>query len=99
MFYRSFQQLVFPMVLIAVVGAVWIAAWSESLQAEAQRGVWPALSAPRPDDQFSSVAGPMSPDNSLPHTSARDSSVREGSTGGKSLQQVFLEHDQVVGVR
>ena len=79
MFYRSFHRLVFPLVLITVVGSVWVAGWSQAIQAEAQRGTWPALPVRHP------VNCPSNTGNQ--------------SSEGRSLQQVLLEHDQVVGVR
>jgi len=79
MFYRSFHQLVFPMVFVTVVGSVWIAAWSEALQAEAERGTWPALPIQDREDRPAGTGKP--------------------TIQNKSLQQVLLEHDQVVGVR
>lgn len=79
MFYRSFHQLVFPVVFVTVVGSVWIAAWSEALQAEAEKGTWPALPIQDREDRPANTADP--------------------SSQSKSLQQVLLEHDQVVGMR
>lgn len=43
MLYDSFHRLVVPIVLIAVIGTVWVEAWSQELQAEASRTTWPAL--------------------------------------------------------
>jgi hypothetical protein len=44
---ESFRQMVVPMVLVTVIGAVWAAARSQELQAQANRGSWPALPMPR----------------------------------------------------
>jgi len=43
MLYRSFHRLVFPIVIITVIGTVWVVAWSQALVAETERHFWPAL--------------------------------------------------------
>ena len=46
MFYRSFHRMVFPLVMITVIGTVWVVAWSQALAAESQKHYWPALPVP-----------------------------------------------------
>ena len=46
MIYETFHRLVFPIVIISVVGSVWITGWSHELVDEANRGTWPALPVP-----------------------------------------------------
>jgi hypothetical protein len=60
MFYESFRRLIFPAVLIAVVGSLWIVAWSQSLQAQAaMMNSWSALPAPAIENQASNTVNPM----------------------------------------
>jgi hypothetical protein len=63
MLYESFHRLVFPTVLIAVIGTVWVAAWSQELQAEVAKGSWPAL--PHRENRSSTTTDPSSQSKSL----------------------------------
>lgn len=65
MFYASFHKLVFPMVLVTVVGSVWVAAWSQSVQAEAEQNSWPALPVPNHHNQTASSVETSTQDDSL----------------------------------
>jgi hypothetical protein len=64
MLYDSFHRLVVPMVLIAVIGTVWVEAWSQELQSEASRSTWPALPLNR-EHRSSTTADPSSQSGSF----------------------------------
>jgi hypothetical protein len=65
MFYDSFHRLVFPIVLFTVIGTVWVAAWSQSLQAEAAKSSWPALPLPNREHRSATSGDPSSKTESL----------------------------------
>jgi hypothetical protein len=85
MFYESFRKLVFPTVLLTVVGAVWVVAWSKELQTEVDRNSWPAL--PLPPALRAELNKNAAAEAAIPPPKPQ------------SLQKVFLKNDQVVGVR
>jgi hypothetical protein len=87
MIYEAFHRLVFPAVVVSVVGSVWITAWSHAVIAEASKGSWPALPVP---DRVLRIEQ---------EEAAKDLSPKTASPKDPSLHKVFLEHDQVVGVR
>lgn len=92
MIYEAFHRLVFPGVVVSIVGSVWITAWSHAVVAEATKGSWPALPVPHHKD------------SSQPEQNASgqtDPSVQKEQTVQKdpSLQKVLLKNDQIVGVR
>ena len=86
MIYEAFHRLVFPSVVVSVVGSVWITAWSHAVVAEAMKGTWPALPVP----------GHVI--NAQPD---QDSSDQKSLPAQKDLsfQKVLLKNDQVVSVR
>ncbi len=89
MFYEPFHRLVFPIVVVTVVGTVLVAAWSQELQAEADKCTWPALPVPNREHQPASESNPTGGNP----TGGNPSSKTE------SLQQVLLENNQIVSVR
>ena len=79
MFYEAFHRLMFPIVVISVIGCVWVAGWSQALVEEANRGNWPALPLPHikaPPEKDSSAAAGQKP-----------------TITKTSFQQVLLKHD------
>jgi hypothetical protein len=65
MIYESFRQLIVPMVLATVITAVWAAARSQELQAQAGRGFWPPLPIPRMKELNAIRAQQAAADDSL----------------------------------
>jgi hypothetical protein len=45
MLHETMRRLILPVTMIIIVGTVWIAAVSASMQAEVNAGTWPALHA------------------------------------------------------
>jgi len=43
MLHETMRRLILPVAMITIVGTVWIAAVSASMQAEVMAGTWPAL--------------------------------------------------------
>ena len=87
MIYEAFHRLMFPSVVVSIVGSVWITAWSHAVVAEAMKGSWPALPVPHHLDQF--------------QAGEQDASAQKSPPTQKdpSLQKVLLKDNQVVGVR
>jgi hypothetical protein len=65
MFYESFRRLVFPIVVFTVIGTVLVAAWSQDLQAEAEKATWPALPLPNQEHRPATSGNPSSKTESL----------------------------------
>jgi hypothetical protein len=65
MFYESFRRLVLPLMVIVVICTVWVAAWSQELQAEADKATWPALPLPNREHRSATSGDPSSKTESL----------------------------------
>jgi hypothetical protein len=55
MLHETIRRLMLPVTLTTIVGTVWIAAVSDSMQAQVMAGTWPALHRQEPDPRSSGV--------------------------------------------
>ncbi len=76
-----FHRMLFPTLVMGVIGTIWVVGWCHAVIGEADRACWPAIPAP----------GYASEKAASSHDHAAYRLSQQGDD--RLLQQVFLKHD------